>query len=94
MTDTSALVLYNQVVVATGNVLTEMKGRLDFLLSLFSSDVFSAIFHVHILIIISMFNDPKGFFFSWLIVQQFLGVSEKLVFRFIVLEIVPTLPPS
>ncbi len=94
MTDTSAPVSYNQVVVAPGNVLTDMKGRRDFLLSLFSSDVFSVIFHVHILIIISMFNDPKGFSFSWLIVQPFLGASEKLDFSFIDLEIVSTLPPS
>ncbi len=47
-----------------------MKGQQDFLLSLFSSDVFSAIFHIHTLIVISMFIDPKGFFFSWLLVHH------------------------
>jgi hypothetical protein len=78
ITDTSAPVSYNQVVVAPGNVLTEMKGLRDLLLSLFSRDVFSAIFHVHILIIISTFNDPKGFFFAWLLVQLSLGASEEL----------------
>jgi hypothetical protein len=86
MTDISAPVSYNQVVVAPGNVLTEMKGWQDFLLSLFSSDVFSAILHVHVLLIISMFNDPKGLFISWLIVQQFLGASEMLDPSFIELE--------
>jgi len=47
-------------------------------LSLFSRDVFSAIFHVHILTIISMFNVPKGFFFSWLLVQLSPGAVEEL----------------
>jgi len=59
-------------------MLTEIKGRQDLMLSLFSRDVFSAIFHVHILIIISMFNDPKGLFFSWLLVQLFLAASVEL----------------
>ena len=78
ITDTSAPVSYNQVVVAPGNVFTEMNGLRDFLLSLFSRDVFSAIFHVHILTIISMFNVPKGFFFSWLLVQLSPGAVEEL----------------
>jgi hypothetical protein len=55
-----------------------MNGLRDFLLSLFSRDVFSAIFHVHILTIISMFNVPKGFFFSWLLVQLSPGAVEEL----------------
>jgi hypothetical protein len=55
-----------------------MNGLRDFLLSLFSRDVFSAIFHVHILTIISMFNVPKGFFFSWLFVQLSPGAVEEL----------------
>jgi hypothetical protein len=32
-----------------------------------------------LLIIISMFNDSKGFFFSWLLVQLPLGAAEELV---------------
>jgi hypothetical protein len=74
ITLTSAPVSYNQVVVAPSNVLTEIKGLRD----LFSRDVFSAIFHVQVLIIISMFNGTKGFFFSWLFVQFSLGASEEL----------------
>ena len=46
-------------------VFTVMCGRETRLLSLFNNDVFSAIFQVHILTIISTFSDPKGFFFSW-----------------------------
>ncbi len=78
ITDTSAPVSYKQAVVAPGNMLTEIKGRQDLMLSLFSRDVFSAIFHVHILTIISMFNVPKGFFFSWLLVQLAPGAAEEL----------------
>ena len=78
ITEMSAPVSYNQVVVGPWIVFTVMCGRETRLLSLLARDVFSAIFHEHILTIISTLSDPKGFFFSWLSVQLSLGAVEEL----------------
>jgi hypothetical protein len=72
----------NQVEVGPCIVLTVMCGRLPRLLSQLAKDVFSAIFHVHILTIISMFNDPKGFFLVCS-VQLSLGAAEELESSFL-----------
>jgi hypothetical protein len=53
------------------------------LLSRLANDVFSAIFHVHILTIISMFKDPKGFFVLVCLVQLSLGAAEELESSFL-----------
>ena len=63
MTEISAPVSYNQVVVGPQMVFTVMWGRETQLLSQLNKDVFSAIFQVHILTIISTLRDPKGFAF-------------------------------
>ena len=52
ITEMSAPVSYNQVVVGPWIVFTVMCGRETRLLSLLARDVFSAIFHEHILTII------------------------------------------
>jgi len=78
ITEMSAPVSYNQVVVGPLIVSTVICGRETCLLSLFDNDVFSAIFQVHIFTIISTLSDLKGFFFSWLSVQLSLGAVEEL----------------
>ena len=83
MTVTSAPVSNNQVEVGPWIVLTVMCGRLTRLLSRLANEVFSAIFHVHILTIISMFKDPKGFFVLVCSVQLSLGAAEELETSFL-----------
>jgi hypothetical protein len=77
ITVTSAPVLNSQVEVGPWIVFTVICSPLTRLLSRLANDVFSAIFHVHILTIISMFNDPKGFFLGCS-VQLSLGAAEEL----------------
>jgi hypothetical protein len=84
ITEMSAPVSYNQVVVGPLIVCTVMCGRETRLLSLFNNDVFSAIFQVHIFTIISTLSVLKGFFFSWLSVQLSLGAVEELDSSFLI----------